>query len=247
MNSQPKISIVTVTYNAEEHLEKTIQSIINQTYSNIEYLIIDGASKDRTLEIAERYREHISFLLSEKDKSLYDGMNKGLKHATGDYIMFMNAGDCIAQQDSLEKMLEGSNNADFIYGLAEYVNEQNERRPWHKKTPPAEQLTVKSFINGMVICHQCMLVKKSIAPEFNLGPWQVSNDLEWTIRVMKRVKTKHFYNKVFCSFLEGGYSAKQRNQSVRERFNICVKHFGLIPTILQQFKIAFKILKRGKI
>lgn len=103
--SEPKISVITVTFNAEKVLEKTIQSVINQTYPNIEYIIIDGASTDGTMDIVNKYRNRISTVVSEPDKGIYDAMNKGIKLATGDWINFMNAGDTFYSNDVLEKFI----------------------------------------------------------------------------------------------------------------------------------------------
>ena len=90
-----KITFITVCYNAIDTLEKTILSIINQTYPNIEYIIIDGASTDGTVDIIKKYEHKLSYWISEPDKGIYDAMNKGLKRATGDYINFMNADDIL--------------------------------------------------------------------------------------------------------------------------------------------------------
>ena len=84
----PQFSIITVTYNAEKVLEDTIQSVVSQTYTNIEYLIIDGNSKDGTMKIVQQYQKHIHQVISEPDKGLYDAMNKGIQLATGDYVCF---------------------------------------------------------------------------------------------------------------------------------------------------------------
>lgn len=89
----PKFSIITVTYNAAKVLEDTIQSIVTQTYKNLEYIIVDGGSTDETLDIIHKYQEHITTVISEPDQGLYDAMNKGIKLATGDYLCFLNAGD----------------------------------------------------------------------------------------------------------------------------------------------------------
>ena len=101
----PKFSIITVTYNAGAVLEDTIQSVITQTYKNVEYIIVDGGSKDRTLQIIEQYKEHIHTVISEPDKGLYDAMNKGIKLATGDYLCFLNAGDELHEDDTLQLMV----------------------------------------------------------------------------------------------------------------------------------------------
>ena len=101
----PKFSLITVTYNAGAVLEDTIQSIITQTYKNVEYILIDGASTDNTMRIIERYRDHIHTVVSEPDQGLYDAMNKGLSLATGDYVCFLNAGDCLHEDDTLLGMV----------------------------------------------------------------------------------------------------------------------------------------------
>ena len=101
----PKFSIITVTYNAEAVLEDTIQSVISQTYHHVEYIIVDGASKDSTLSIIDRYRDRITRIVSEPDKGLYDAMNKGIRLATGDYLCFLNAGDSFHEDDTLQQMV----------------------------------------------------------------------------------------------------------------------------------------------
>jgi glycosyltransferase involved in cell wall biosynthesis len=245
MSQSPKVSVITITYNAEDFLERTIKSVIEQDYDNIEYVIIDGKSKDGTAQIIEKYRSNINVLVCEPDKGLYDAMNKALDNATGDYIVYMNAGDVMRDSHSLSDVMKGSNNADIVYGIAVKVDEAGNQRPWHKKTPSASQLSAKSFINGMIICHQCMIVKRSSAVKYNLSI-KIAADIDWSIRTMKNVKTKHFNNDVFCLFLEGGVSDERRVQAIKERFMIGVKHFGWLTTLSMQFGILFGALKRGR-
>ena len=101
---KPLISIITVVFNGEKYLEETIQSVINQTYSNVEYIIIDGGSSDGTLDIIKKYEERIDYWVSEKDKGIYDAMNKGIDVASGEWINFMNAGDGFYADDVLDKI-----------------------------------------------------------------------------------------------------------------------------------------------
>lgn len=114
----PKVTIVTTVYNGETYIEKTIQSVIGQDYQNIEYIIIDGGSMDKTVDIIRRYSGKIAFWKSEPDKGIYDGMNKGIAQATGEWILFRNCGDFFASVDSISKVFDGTNysDVDIIYG-----------------------------------------------------------------------------------------------------------------------------------
>lgn len=118
MNNNPKISVVTVCYNAASEIERTIKSVINQTYSNIEYIIIDGGSKDGTVDIIKKYADKVSYWVSEPDKGIYDAMNKGIIAATGDWINFMNAGDWFYATNVLEQIasIAQTTSADILYG-----------------------------------------------------------------------------------------------------------------------------------
>ncbi len=240
----PKVSIITVCFNAEKYIERTIESVISQTYPNIEYVIIDGKSKDRTVEIIKKYEQKILYWVSEKDKSLYDAMNKGLKAATGDYVWFVNAGDRIHNSKTLQQIIDSSNNEDFIYGDVIRVDESGNERKWYKKTPGQGKLSARSFLNGMVVCHQSMIVKRTLAPGFDLN-WKLANDIDWSISVLKQCKTTRFVDIPFCYFLEGGFSAHNRWTAVSERFIITKNHFGIVPAVLEQFKVIWQVMKRG--
>lgn len=118
-----KISIITITYNSEESIENTIKSVIRQDFTNKEYIIIDGNSTDRTLEIMEKYREHIDILISEKDKGIYDALNKGINAATGDVVGFMHSDDMFNSHSVVRRVYEAfaTNNVDAVYGDLQYV------------------------------------------------------------------------------------------------------------------------------
>lgn len=112
-----KISIVTVCFNAESNVEKTIKSVISQTYSDIEYIIIDGNSTDSTMAIIEKYADKIDKIISEPDNGIYDAMNKGISLATGDFINFMNAGDIFSSQDAVKNVvMQIKDESDVVYG-----------------------------------------------------------------------------------------------------------------------------------
>lgn len=238
----PKVSIITVSYNAEQFIERTIQSVQEQTYSNIEYVIIDGASKDGTLDIVNRYQSLVSTLVSERDKSLYDAMNKGIKQATGDYIWFMNAGDRIASPETLEKAMAGAQDADFIYGKTIRITEDGQQHPWHKAHPNPETLNWKSFGEGMVVCHQSMLVRRTLAPLYDDTTWKHVADIDWCLKVMKQVNKVHDTGEVMSLFLEGGYSNQTKRASLKERFRVVRSHLGLLGAVVAHLRILGKRL-----
>lgn len=244
MNSAYKISIITVAYNAEQFIERTLLSVIEQTYENIEYIIIDGKSKDNTLTIVNKYKDNISKIISEPDKSLYDAMNKGIAAATGDYIWFMNAGDRIFTKNTLSHIMENSNGEDFIYGNYIMVDEAGNTFKGHKEPPLDTEISARSFMNGMVVCHQSMLVKRSIAEQYDLVNWKISADIDWCIRTLKNAKTFKLIPEIWCWFLTGGVSDTSRFKSNKERFKIAKKHFGLLAAVWSQFKAGIRFLKK---
>ena len=117
-NKQPLITLITVVLNDEHNIKKTIKSVINQSYKNIEYIVIDGKSKDRTLKTIKRFKKKISVIRSEKDKGIYDAFNKGLTYATGDLIGFVNSGDCLTKNSLkyLVRYYKDHKEADFFFG-----------------------------------------------------------------------------------------------------------------------------------
>ena len=151
---QPKISVVTVCYNAVNDIEKTILSVINQTYPNIEYLIIDGGSKDGTMDIVNKYKDKIDVIVSEPDKGIYDAMNKGIGRATGEWINFMNAGDYFYTDSVLDsiKFASISDNVNVIYGDI-FLKKSN-------VVKKAENLRVISHM--MPFCHQASFARLSL-------------------------------------------------------------------------------------
>lgn len=113
----PKITVITVSYNAETYIEATIKSVISQTYSNLEYIIIDGKSSDRTIDIVTKYKTQIDIIISERDEGIYDAMNKGIELAHGEWIIFMNAGDLFASSTIIDEIfINNYSNSDVLFG-----------------------------------------------------------------------------------------------------------------------------------
>jgi glycosyltransferase involved in cell wall biosynthesis len=231
----PKFSIITVTYNAEKVLEDTIQSVIFQTYRNVEYIIVDGASKDHTLEIVNKYHNRINKVISEPDKGLYDAMNKGIQLATGDYLCFLNAGDKFHDSETLQKIvhtLKGQERPDVIYGETAIVDEEGHFLHMRRLSTPAH-LNWKSFKQGMLVCHQAFFANRELAINhlYDLQ-YRFSADFDWCIRIMKKAKCLHNTRLTLIDYLNEGMTTKNHKASLKERFCIMAKHYGLISTIL---------------
>ncbi len=241
----PSLSIITITYNAEKYLERTIQSIVSQTSDDYEYLVIDGGSKDGTLAIAEKYKTHIDRIISEKDEGLYDAMNKGMALATGDFVWFMNAGDEIARPDVIKRILEGINpETDVIYGDTFFVNEQGKIRGLRSAITPhklPQNLHWKNMRLGMLVCHQSFIARRSIAPPFLTD--NLSADIDWEIKCLKNAREAFFFDGVIARYLEGGISNKHLKKSLADRFIVLKNHFGLLGTLWAHVQIAFRGIK----
>lgn len=244
----PTISIITIVYNNVRDIEYTLLSVINQTYPNIEYIVIDGASTDGTLEVINSYRGSIDVLVSEKDKGIYDAMNKGLARATGDYVLFLNSGDELYDNGTIQCIVEKGNGADIIYGETKLVDEDRNIVGVRRHRAPAT-FDWKSFRYGMNICHQAIYVKRNIAPAYDTS-YQLSADIDWVIRAAKQAKTTKNVQAYVTRYLVGGMSQKRHRQSLRERYDIFKKHYGFVPNLINHGVIALRLLihriKNGK-
>lgn len=237
-----RLSIITITYNAEEFLERTLESIAAQTDQDFEYLLIDGASRDGTLAIAARYRDRINVLISEPDKGLYDAMNKGQARASGTYVWFMNAGDEIAEPDAVAK-LKGlmRENPDVIYSdtlmtdhSGAVLGLRSERMP--HKIP--EALSWKKYGLGMLVCHQSFIVRKAIAPAYRTD--NLSADIDWEIECLKRASGIVQYPGILARYLIGGISHRQKWRSWKDRYAVLRRHFGFLPNLYNHFRILMR-------
>jgi glycosyltransferase involved in cell wall biosynthesis len=234
----PKISIVTVVYNGAALIERTIVSVLSQTYTNIEYIIIDGASTDGTLELISTYKSKIALLHSGKDDGIYDAMNKGLKDATGDYILFLNAGDELFANDTIENIFAGTPNADVYYGNTAIID-LNGKIIGDRRLSPPEELNWKSLRFGMCVSHQSFIARRLLCDFYNRD-YRITADIDWVINVLKqsdKIVNTHQY---ISRFLEGGTSNKRRKKALIERFLIMVKHYGFFQTIINHLIILFR-------
>lgn len=236
----PKISIITVTFNCGDLLQRTINSIKAQTWSNIEHIIIDAGSTDNTIEIIKRNEKYISKWISEPDNGIYDAMNKGLQYSTGDYVWFINAGDEIYKPTTLKDILENYQSADVYYGETMIVNSQR-KEVGLRRLKPIKPLTWRSFQWGQLISHQAFIAKKELSSFYNLK-YKHSADTDWQIGVLKKSNVVVNTNQILCNFLDGGKSKQTIIPSLFERFDIMIKNYGLIKTILNHIIITFRFL-----
>lgn len=231
---QPKFSIITITYNASQWLERTVLSVLSQSYANIEYIIIDGASTDGTVDIIKQYASGLSYWVSEPDKGLYDAMNKGLKQATGDYVWFINAGDTLSTSDTVQRMAtvlgKKKRLPDVVYGETMIVDGEGKSLGMRRLKAP-EKLTWKSFRMGMLVCHQSFISKREIAPLYNTE-YQLTADFDWCIQCLKRAERVYNTHMILSNFLEAGMSSTQRKASLKERYQVMCKYYGTITTML---------------
>ena len=247
------ISIITITYNAEQFLERTIQSILAQTDQNFEYIIIDGKSKDDTLRIASTYKNRVNQLVSEPDKGLYDAMNKGLKLAKGDFVWFMNAGDEINDNQAVEKIYKAiSDKTDVLYGDTFFVDNDGIIQGLRSQITPhrlPKDLKWQDMKLGMLVCHQAFIARKSIAPLYIEN--NLSADVDWEIECLKRAKKVQYLDFVVAKYLTGGISNQQLKRSLLDRYEVLKKHFGVMGALFAHVQIlcrgiSLMVKKRGK-
>ena len=233
MDLKPKFSIITVTYNAASVIKPTLDSVISQTYTNYEYILVDGGSKDDTVAIAKASGIKFAHIISERDKGIYDAMNKGIALATGDYLCFLNAGDAFYTPETLQTIVnaiaEEKELPDVLYGETAEVNDNRDFVRMRRLQAPKE-LDWRSFKNGMLVCHQAFYARREIVPMYDLK-YRLSADVDWCIKVMKEAKKMVNVNATVVNYLQNGISLQYHRKSLIERFNIMCKHYGLLSTI----------------
>lgn len=235
MNS-PKITIITVVYNGVKELEKTIKSVINQSYKNIEYIIIDGGSNDGTVDLIKNYNSNITYWISEKDLGIYDAMNKGIKQANGDWIYFLNCGDCLIKNETINIIFQNykQDEADIIYGDIVYVYSFG-----HYKAIP---LPLSQFKNQFPIYHPACFIKACVLKKnlFNLK-YRIAADFE----LLRRLYYSKFIFKYTPEIIsifdsESGISSTRHLQLYSEVLDITEKSktfFGYLQIIKLYIKI----------
>lgn len=248
MKTLPLITIATVTYNAEKVLDRTLQSVERQKYPRIEHLIVDGCSTDSTLSHVRQYVErntvpqHNIRILCEKDSGLYDAMNKCINLAEGAYIVFLNAGDKLHSDDTIERLVESIDwehrglNPAIIYGETDLVDDEGHFLR-HRRLQAPEQLSSRSFLLGMLVCHQSFYIRTDIARLYPYDlQYRFSADYDWCIRLIKHAERRRLRivntHLILTDYLSEGLTTKNHRKSLKERFHIMSHHYGTLAAVM---------------
>lgn len=248
----PAISIVTVVFNGRQVLPVTMASVLQQTWSPLEYVLVDGASTDGTeafiREVSSDYARSggpISVRwVSEPDEGLYHAMNKGLHMATGEWVLFLNAGDAFRDPDTLVRMMgQRTPDTDVLFGETMLVDA--DRKPLGTRSERTtqhlpERLDWRSLRLGMVVCHQAFLTRRSLAPDYIAG--NLAADIDWIIRILKRSRRVVHTHLVVVDYLTGGVSRQRHRQSLWDRFRVLQRHFGFFPNLWNHVLIFLRAL-----
>lgn len=240
-------SIITITYNAGHTLAPTLESVSGQTCRDYEHIIVDGASTDDTLSIASDHTpDPRRRIVSEPDKGLYDAMNKGLRMARGEYVLFLNAGDSFADNGILQRYADAAreHDADIVYCDTMLVDA--ERRivaPRHLSVP--ERLTFRSFAKGMLVCHQAFCVRRTLTGPYDLS-YRFSADYEWCLRCLRNSDPARCVNlhTPGIHYLTDGLTDRNRRASLKERYRIMCRYYGTVPTVLRHVGFLVRDLMR---
>jgi glycosyltransferase involved in cell wall biosynthesis len=231
-----RFTIITVVYNGQELLPGTMENVRRQTYPNIEYIIVDGGSKDGTVSLIQEFASQMPNVkwVSEPDKGLYDAMNKGLRMATGDFVQFLNAGDWLHAPEAIAGLVEQvTPQTDVLYGETMLVNSKREpagrMSELSTRSLPAA-LHWSQYLGGMLVVHQSFIPRRTMAPEYVMD--NLCADYDWCIRILKHSRQNVNAGLIITDYLMGGMSKQRHQQSLKDRFEVMRVHFGLFPTLL---------------
>lgn len=247
-----KISIITTTYNSAYTIKDTLVSVYNQTYPNIEHIIIDGASKDNTLEIINNLPNRVTKIVSEPDKGIYDAMNKGIKAATGDVIGILNSDDFFTSDNIIEIVVENFKNCDIdaLYGDVHFVNPDDITKSVRYYSSAIFKPSLFRF--GFMPAHPSFYMKRECYEKYGLYSldYKIASDYDLLIRYLHREKIKYKYiNKDFVTMRTGGVSTENFNSIVtlnKEIVRACKKYGIYTNLFILSFKYLYKLLELRK-
>lgn len=220
-----KITVITVCKNAEAYIEQAIQSVVNQTYPNVEYLIIDGKSSDRTLDIVKKYAPKIARVVSEPDGGIYAAMNKGIRMATGDFLYFLNSDDYLVNDQVFQNLVDfiaQQPACDFVYGELEMRLVQN-NRTIHRVPRPPEELKEALLWFSEGPQHAASFFGRHLFEKLGLfdETYRISADYDWFLRLAQYPEaTVCYFPQRVASFSNQGFSCREQILSLQEFFRV---------------------------
>ncbi|KIL49929.1 glycosyltransferase [Jeotgalibacillus soli] len=227
MNKQPKISIITACFNSEETIEQTIQSVINQTYDNVEYILIDGASSDGTMEIVNKYRDRIAVLVSEKDGGVYDAFNKGIEYASGEYILFLNSDDYFFAESVIEQLADFLKDKNYPAGVYGDIYIKNELSGFISRY--GELFNLEKIKNGSMPPHPGTLLSKKVILEFGGFDltYRIAADFDLLTKIYLKYENMLFHIPILVTvFRLGGLSSHiETSPIVKQETKSIINHY----------------------
>lgn len=237
-SGKPLVSIITVVFNDGRNIEEVIKNVINQSYPNIEYIIIDGGSTDNTLDIIKKYDDKIDYWVSKKDNGIYDAMNKGVGAATGEWVNFMNAGDSFYHMTTIEDLMDTvPTTADLVYGDTYY--KENE------KLALIKTYHVEDLWMSMICSHQSLFVRTAILKKrpFNIQ-YKISSDFDFIYYCYVNKYVFYDANKIIAVHSVDGVSEKNIITRMMERWRIVNSYTPSLKVDMFYVKLLFKKIKR---
>jgi glycosyltransferase involved in cell wall biosynthesis len=240
-----KVSIITISYNNEIDISRTIQSVISQSYNNIEYLIIDGGSKDNTLDIVSKYKANIAKIVSESDNGIYDAINKGIKLSTGDIIGLIHAGDELYQSTTVQEIVSffNANNIDAIYGNSKIYSADGLKVVRVNRSP---EYNNKLLRLGWFPSHQSLYIKRELFDRFGLYnlKYNIAADYELLLRylLVHKIKIK-LLNEYIVKFKLGGTSTKSVANIIAQNKE-CIQAWSDNGLSIPFYTIPLKLLRK---
>jgi glycosyltransferase involved in cell wall biosynthesis len=213
-----KVSLITVVYNGESYIETCLRSIASQDYKDIEYIIMDGGSKDRTLEITERYRDYVTVIVSEPDKGLYDAMNKGIARATGDIVGILNSDDFYAHPGIISRVVQEflDKQVDTVFGDLVFVSPENLKKVVRYYSP--KHFRVSWFEKGDMPPHPTFFVKRTLYEKYGTfdTQYKIVSDFELMLRFLhKHHSTWSYIPEVLVHMRTGGISTRGFSSKIK--------------------------------
>lgn len=246
MSDNNKITIITVVFNSVNLIEETINSVLNQTYTNIEYIIIDGCSTDGTIEVINKYKSKINCFISENDRGIYDAMNKALNYVTGSWIVFMNSGDKFYNNKVLSD-LNFNSTYDLYFGATKIISNNSNFKVRYP-------ISVDNIWKGMICCHQSIIFNSNIFKSINFNiKYSLSADYNLIYSLVTQNAKIAYINNIIAIYFEEGVSKINYNRVLKQNRLIAlsfesnklnkliINFYYLLKIFLLKFKNIFFI------